>query len=1366
MGKCRRTTLSVVLALAMVVTNGFYYPGGGLVAHAEDKITISTAEELQKIGTDNSYPLSGNYVLEDDIDMTGIDFTPIGGGMGTRGAASGDNVFTGTFDGQGHIISNLTIHKTGNSSEDWQYGMFGMIGSEDQAASVKNLILTGIDINVDMTGSGYFSLGGLAGEVNHNALIDNVAIIDGTVQGNPSNGSDVVGVGGLIGEMRYESRSSGGWGGQQGAGDNGVTISNVYVGADVVTGASKDTNYAGGMIGRIAKTNPTSMTACVFTGNVKFKSTSGYGISGGDMTENISNCYYLAGSGLANTGTAVEENVLKAGTLLDGLSSDYWTAKEGSYVLPRQCADSQTIEGILALSSLSLELAEGDALSSVSSNFTVPMSVQTGQGTENVAWTVDKPEVISVGADGTVTVSKVYADTVCSLTATIPSGKTRTFRITVVGQTSLKIDQEYAVVGEALTASMVDAPEDMQCTYEWKIGDTVKATGVSYTPVSDDLEKMLTVTATASGNYSGTYQASMYVSKLPVLYVNTEGGQAITSKEDYINGDFKIQGNAQYNSENTTLYDGIIEIRGRGNTTWGYDKKPYKIKLDAKTDLFGFGANKHWVLLANYTDESHMRNMLSYNLSGEMGMPYMQSVHVDLILNGQYMGTYQFCEQVKISKGRINIHDWEDYAGDVAKAVYKAEKGNGLTKDDQDAIETLLAETDMSWLTSGKFNYKDKEYTVRDYLADMPDFTGGFLLELDSYYDEYSKFKTGRNQPLQFKSPEFIATNEIAMNYVKNYIQAFENAISAADYTTTYDGSTKSYSQLFDMDSLVQFWMVNELFMNVDAMKKSTYMYKDIDGLIHMGPIWDMDWSSDSLVSNYQGSGTYNVWQTKNFSDEAQANQWYKSIIQDPYFAVKAFELYTQMREKMGEMVADDGTLTTYQSLLAESAQANESLWYQSSGNNPWNQGDNQKKFTTQIQTLRTYLTNRLNWLDTQFASPETLAASLGYNSAGGISVEEQDIVTNDAGVTTITAKVTDSSVKSVEFLLNGVKLGTARVVDGTAALEAPADALASSDSYNTIQVFGLNEGGSVILSANKKVTDYARFKVTSQGSPSDPEDPTKPTDPEDPTKPTDPTDPEDPTNPTDPTDPTDPTGPTGSTETEDPKDQTDPDNSGNPAVGSVLNATEYKAKFQVTKSGEKLKTVQYEKSTDAKATSITIPDAITVGGVKYKVTAIAGTAFKGNKNITSLKIGNNVIKIENDAFNGCNKLKTVTIGKNVTSIGDKAFYKCTSLRQVLIPGKVTRIGKQAFYGCKKMTKVVIESCVKAIGTKAFAGCTKLKNVTIKTTKLTTKNVGNQALKGISSKAIVKVPAKKMRAYKNLLKKRGLSGKRQKIKKG
>lgn len=399
----------------------------------------------------------------------------------------------------------------------------------------------------------------------------------------------------------------------------------------------------------------------------------------------------------------------------------------------------------------------------------------------------------------------------------------------------LKIDQEYAEIGQPLTATLTGVSEDVTCKFEWQVNGKFKSSENSYVPTSEDLEKMLVVTAKVTGDNSATYSASMYLSKLPVIYVDTEGGQDIVSKEDYINSNFRIQGNKEYNSTNTTLYDGTIKIRGRGNSTWGQPKKPYKVKLDEKTDLFGFGKNKHWTLLANYTDESHMRNTIAYNLSGDMGMPYMQSVHVDLILNGEYRGTYQFCEQVKIAGSRVDIHDWEDYAGDVAKAVYKAESEQGLTKKDQDEIETLLAEEDLSWLTTKKFTYKGKEYDITNYLSDMPDATGGYLMELDSYFDEYSKFYSSRNQPLMFKSPEFIAKNKEAISYVENYINAFEKAIGAPDFTTVYNDKTLGYSQLFDMDSMVQFWMVNELFMNVDAMKKSTYMYKDINGLFHMG---------------------------------------------------------------------------------------------------------------------------------------------------------------------------------------------------------------------------------------------------------------------------------------------------------------------------------------------------------------------------------------------------------------------------------------------------------------------------------------------------------------------------------------------------
>lgn len=77
----------------------------------------------------------------------------------------------------------------------------------------------------------------------------------------------------------------------------------------------------------------------------------------------------------------------------------------------------------------------------------------------------------------------------------------------------------------------------------------------------------------------------------------------------------------------------------------------------------------------------------------------------------------------------------------------------------------------------------------------------------------------------------------------------------------------------------------------------------------------------------------------------------------------------------------------------------------------------------------------------------------------------------------------------------------------------------------------------------------------------------------------------------------------------------------------------------------------------------------------------------------------------------------------------------------------------------------MISAGVKSIGSKAFANCSKLKIITIKTTKLTTKNVGSQAFKGINSKATIKVPAKKLKAYRSLLKKRGVTGKNQVIKK-
>lgn len=189
-------------------------------------------------------------------------------------------------------------------------------------------------------------------------------------------------------------------------------------------------------------------------------------------------------------------------------------------------------------------------------------------------------------------------------------------------------------------------------------------------------------------------------------------------------------------------------------------------------------------------------------------------------------------------------------------------------------------------------------------------------------------------------------------------------------------------------------------------------------------------------------------------------------------------------------------------------------------------------------------------------------------------------------------------------------------------------------------------------------------------------------------------------------------------------------------SVGTTMTISAYACKVKVLSSNATAPTVEYVATTNKKGTSIVIPNTVTFDGVIYKVVRIAAGAFKNNKKITKVTIGNNVTAIESNAFSGCTKLKTVSMGANVTTIGAKAFYKCTALAKITIPAKVNKIGKQAFYGCKK-----------------------LKKITIKTTKLTNKTVGSKAFKGIHPKAAIKVPKKKLSSYKEILKKKGVGSK-------
>lgn len=139
---------------------------------------------------------------------------------------------------------------------------------------------------------------------------------------------------------------------------------------------------------------------------------------------------------------------------------------------------------------------------------------------------------------------------------------------------------------------------------------------------------------------------------VPEIYIDVEDGKTVESKDEYLNMSLMV----------TKGYEVVLSadgrIKGRGNATWGYDKKPYKIKFDEKQSIVGFPANKDWVLLAEYCDKSLMRTAYMCELAQAVGLPYpIRYRHVQLHMNGKYMGMYVLTDQVEKKSHRVDIED-------------------------------------------------------------------------------------------------------------------------------------------------------------------------------------------------------------------------------------------------------------------------------------------------------------------------------------------------------------------------------------------------------------------------------------------------------------------------------------------------------------------------------------------------------------------------------------------------------------------------------------------------------------------------------------------------------------------------------------
>lgn len=355
-------------------------------------------------------------------------------------------------------------------------------------------------------------------------------------------------------------------------------------------------------------------------------------------------------------------------------------------------------------------------------------------------------------------------------------------------------------------------------------------------------------------------------------------------------------------------------IRGRGNSTWMTPKKPYKLKLENKQDLLGMGANKHWILLANYYDVSMLRNKITYWLGEQLGMEFTpQCEFVNVIMNGEYLGSYYLCEQIRVGKSRVNIDDLE-----------------------QD-VQTEQA-------------------------TDEATISGGYLLSMSPYEDESQRvFGTEKGNRFWIESPSFEDYyNEIQAKYIRDYVQKTENAIYGEGFK---DSSGTAYQDYMDIDAAIDYYWVQEVSQNGDGFgSNSTYLYKKRNGKLYWGPLWDFDfvaWGATEYSGNQCAGYTHN------------GTMWFRRLFLDPTFYKRAVERWSVIREKLLEACKDGGQIDKYSQKQYESQKYNYAVWKKYSDNMGWDfldeGGDSVLAAVTyddEIVRFKSWIKERVEWID------------------------------------------------------------------------------------------------------------------------------------------------------------------------------------------------------------------------------------------------------------------------------------------------------------------------------------------------------------------------------------------------------------------
>ena len=340
-----------------------------------------------------------------------------------------------------------------------------------------------------------------------------------------------------------------------------------------------------------------------------------------------------------------------------------------------------------------------------------------------------------------------------------------------------------------ITQKWIDNIDNLAAVYELdKSGAVVLANGTRQESgkTKNDFRRDIVYQLSNKVQYTVQFE-SPQATGLPVIRIDTDDPTISPRDESKFNRETWVTMTFSLSDPNNQKNDipaiSNQQIRGRGNSSWGAPKKPYRIRFRENQEQapFGLPAARNWVLLANYVDGTLLGNSVAFELGQRLGLEYTCSYnHVELFFNGRYEGSYLFTE-----------HRQADPAGLGAPGRPKVDLNNG------------------------------------------------WFVEMDRWWDEEPRFKTSPwDMPIMIKTPE---NNITSMdNPLYAFVRNDWNRLAGLMDAQSFPGN--GYRDMVDIDSLVKYFMVHIIVNNVDFnIPGSVYFYRDKGGKINAGPLWDFD---------------------------------------------------------------------------------------------------------------------------------------------------------------------------------------------------------------------------------------------------------------------------------------------------------------------------------------------------------------------------------------------------------------------------------------------------------------------------------------------------------------------------------------------